>query len=507
MIAHPGENASYPELFDVLEEPFPQALNGELLYSWCARFHRLSGNSRTTTTSRMLFGHATIGLRHDFPGQLGYFEAATRGHLGSTQEIIQKRTQYALHAPFLDASTQQAVESVLHGNDRGLLNRHLGLSRSAQASLTPLKACPVCMAEDRKSIPSGWWHMDHQWATTYVCLKHGCLLRAKAKHLDTLRLQDWYLPCDLREDQWVAHPDLGRQQVDHLMHIARWGALLAQRRGAYFDPALLRHVYLYQAKNRGGMTMDGTLHFATLCAAFADSHRGLDTLPGWGFLNEVGTVHGGFLGLLLRMPPRRRHPLKYVLLMAFLYEEPMVFYAQYAEAKRILETEGVDALGRRLTGIQPLLIEMVGNGGKSVYAARHAPDISAIQDPKRQSKKDVAIHRRPRILSPALQAELDALLRAGAGRGEITKRLKVSKAYVKEYLGAQPELRAAWEQALKAEQMARYRARFLRVLEDNPGVPIQRIRRINGNGLEWLNRNDQEWLAENMPGIWRGPET
>lgn len=505
MAAYCEVSVGYPELFDTREEPLPRALDGELLYSWCARFHRLSGNSRAKTTSQMLFGHSTIGLRHDFPGQLDYFAHATRGHLGATLEVIQYRTQYALHAPFLDVPTRQVIVEAMRGHDRSLVSRYLGSSRSGQASITPLKACPACIDEDRTSISTGWWRMEHQWPTTYVCLKHSCQLQVMATRWETKRLQDWYLPSDLREDQWEAGPGLGQEQMDRLTHIARWAAALLNQQEIYLDAALLRHIYLFQAKARGWLAMDGSLRFAMMRAAFADAHRGLEALPRWEFLNDVRTANGGFLGLLLRSYAGRRHPLKHVLLMAFLFEDPMDFYAQYENSRSIAEAEGAEALSRRLNDKRAQLIQMVGSEGKSVNASCQELGIPTSQGIRQLKKERVAYRQRPRIVTPEFRKALEDLLLAGADRDEITRQLGVRKAFIKDYLAGKSELRAAWEQATALEKAARYRTHFLRVLEDNPGVPIKKIRHISGNGFEWLYRNDREWLAENLPGIWRRP--
>lgn len=505
MAAYCEVSAGYPELFDTREEPLPRALDGELLYSWCARFHRLSGNSRAGTTSRMLFGHSTIGLRHDFPGQLDYFEQATCGRLGTTLEVIQRRTQFALYAPFLDVSAQQVIVEAMRGHDRSLVSRYLGLSRSGHASATPLKACPECIDEDRKSISTGWWRMYHQWPTTYVCLKHRCQLQVMSTHIQAKRLQDWYLPSDLREDQWEARPGLGQEQMDRLTHIARWAEALLNHQEIYLDAALLRHMYLFQAKARGWLAMDGSLRFATLRTAFSDAHRGLEALPRWEFLNDVRTVNGGFLGLLLRIYAGRRHPLKHVLLMAFLFEDPMKFYAQYENSRSIAEAEGANALSRRLTDKRIRLVQMVESEGRSVNASCQELGIPTSQGTRQLKKERVAYRQRPRIVTPEFRNALEDLLRAGADRDEIMRQLGVRRAFIKDYLAGQPGLRTVWEQAIAVERTAHYRAHFLQVLEDNPGVPLKRIRRISGNGFEWLYRNDREWLAENLPGIWRRP--
>jgi transposase-like protein len=251
--------------------------------------------------------------------------------------------------------------------------------------------------------------------------------------------------------------------------------------------------------------MDGSLRFAALRNEFANAHRGLEALPRWRFLSDVGTVTGGFLGFLLRSYRGRRHPLKHVLLMAFLFDDPTEFNAQYENSRSIAEAEGADALSRRLTDKRARLIQMVESEGRSVNAACRELGIQTAQGIRQLNKESIAYRRRPRILTDGVRNALDDLLRAGADRGEISRQLGVRKGFIKDYLAGKPELRAAWEQAVAAERTVRYRAHFLRVLEDNPGVPIKRIRRIRGNGFEWLYRNDRAWLAENLPGIWRRP--
>ncbi len=453
----------------------------------------------------MLFGHSTIGLRHDFPGQLDHFQQATGGRLGTTVEVIQKRTQFALYAPFLEVPARQMIAEAMRGQDRGLVSRYLGLTRSGRASETPLKACPVCVEEDRRLISTGWWRMDHQWPTTYICLKHRCQLRVMATHPQANRLNDWYLPSDLSGEQWEITPVLGQMQVDRLAQISQWAVALLQRQESYLDAALLRHTYLFQAKNRGWLAMDGSLRFAALRAEFANAHRGLETLPRWEFLNDVGAVNGGFLGFLLRSYRGRRHPLKHVLLMAFLFEDPTEFYAQYENSRTIAETESEEGLNRRLTDKRLRLIQMVEREGKSVNAACRELGIQTAQGIRQLKKERVAYRRRPRILTDEVSKALEDLLRAGADRGEIALQLGVRKSFIRDYLVGKRELHAAWKQAAAAERAIRYRSHFLRVLEDNPGVPIKRIRNIRGNGFEWLYRNDRAWLAENLPGIWRRP--
>ena len=500
----PSNEASerYPELFGTNEVPLPQAFDGELLYSWCARFHRLSGNSRPKTTSRILFGDSVEGFRHDLPARLDHFAQVTQDHLGSAVEVIRDRTQYTLHTPFLDEKARKAVIEAMLGHDRATVSRHLGLSRSGLATAEPLKACLVCLEEDRTAGRIGWWRMEHQWPTTYVCLEHRCRLNIQAMDLSKKLPHDWHLPAEFRAEQWAVAPTLGQQQVERLTHIARWVREFLKRQEIVLDGTLLRHVYLLQAKAHGWLAMDGSLRFAMLRDAFVETHKGLEAQQRWQFLGNVATVNGGILGALLRAYPGRRHPLKHVLLMAFLFEHPEEFYELYQRCRNIADVEGGRGLERQLMDKQVRLIEMVTVEGKSVNASCRELEIPTTQGLKVLKKEGVIYRQRPRV-APEIKIALDELLHAGVCQDEIVKRLRIRKAFIKDYLAGRSALRTVWEQAIAVERTAHYRAHFLQVLENNPSVPLKRIRRISGNGFEWLYRNDREWLAENLPGIWR----
>ncbi len=205
----------------------------------------------------------------------------------------------------------------------------------------------------------------------------------------------------------------------------------------------------------------------------------------------------------MREHPGRRHPLKHVLLMAFLFEDSQEFFERYKAAQVLAMTEGFEALHKQLTATRTRLVEMVSGEGRSVNAACLELGVPPVQAIKRLRKEGVAYRVRPRVLTPILKSALDELLQSGADRNDIAKQLNVRKAFIKDYLAVQPELRDEWSRAFAEQQTARYRKHFLEVLQENPTVPIKRIRRISGNGFEWLYRNDREWLAENLPGIWR----
>lgn len=491
------------ELFGPIPDCLPRPCDDELLYGWCARFHRLSGNVIPGVTSRQLFGHPTFGLRHDFPSHLDHFQLVTRNLLGSISDLIYQRTQFALYAPFLDEQRSHAVVGAMRDRGHTGIQQGLGLTRSGLGPMAPLKACRACMEEDRTTVPAAWWHMEHQWDPTRVCLRHSQTLLVASERLHAGGLTAWHLPRDLQADQWQPTPVLGPMQLNLLTRIARWTQALLDQRGLHYEGPLLRHSYLLQAKTHGLVAMDGALRLAALRKSFFNVHQGLDLIPGLAFLNGVTDVNGGFLGLLLREFPGSRHPIKHIYLMAHLFSEPEEFFARYKEVKSTADAEGMEGLDKQLTDIRTRLRKMVGVEGRSVNSACRELGIPPIQAIRLLKREGIPYKQRPRVLTPDTKDKLDDMLKAGAERSDIATALGIRKAFIKDYLAERRELRTAWEKAYETQQKEGYRKHFLEVLQNNPGVPIKRIRRIPGNGFEWLYRNDRDWLASHLPEIWR----
>lgn len=483
----------------VLPLPFQE----ESLYGWCGRFHRLSGNVIPDATSRQLFGHPTAGLRHDFPSHLDHLQMVTRNLFGSVSDLIYQRTQFAFYAPFLDAQRGQAIVNAMRDRGHAGIQQSLGLTRSGLGPMAPLKACRACMEEDKATVPTAWWHMQHQWDPIRVCLRHRQPLLVASDRLHTNGLRAWHLPRDLQVDQWQPAPIVDSVQLNRLARIAQWTHALLEHREFRYEGPLLRHSYLLQAKAHGLIAMDGALRLAALRDSFSKAHQGLDLLAGLSFLNRVTDMNGGFLGFLLREFPGSRHPIKHIYLMAHLFAEPEEFFARYKEVKSIADAEGVAGLDKQLRDIRTRLREMVGVEGKSVNSACRELGIPPTQAIRLLRKEGIPYKRRPRVLTSDTKERLDGMLKTGAERRDIATVLGIRKAFIKDYLAERPELRATWEMAYETKRTAEYREHFLKVLQDNPGVPIKRIRNIPGNGFQWLFNNDLDWLKENLPGIWR----
>lgn len=486
------------------EQVLPRMFEGETLFSWCARFHRLTCNADPRATSRQLFGHPHAGLRHDLPGNLDYFVKATQTKLGVGKELLYQRTHFGLFAPFLPPQKQMEMFRGLCTAIHGAVLKSLGLARLGNEFTVQLRMCDTCFEEDRISVPTGWWHLDHQWLPVRVCLRHQRPLRSLTVEMTKYGLKEWVLPEQFSKKS-LDGMSLNDSQLRIFMRIARWTSFLIQRPTLNLQGDLLRHVYMLRSLQHGWIAFDGSLRFAELRSAFLEKHTELINLPGLGFLGETSKINGGFLGLLLRQYAGQRHPVKHIYLMAFLFDDEDEFLEMYHSVSDLAAREGKASLLRQLTRQRDQLMWLVTNEGKSVTAASNEVGVAPTVAIRYLEKSGTKFARRPRVLNPEIKKRLDEMLRRGDHRDGIAKALSIRKGFIKDFLAQNVELKTAWNAANRQRTTEHYRKHFLQVLRDNPGVPIKRIRRISGNGFDWLYRNDCEWLEENLPGLWRRP--
>ncbi|ADE11330.1 conserved hypothetical protein [Sideroxydans lithotrophicus ES-1] len=488
------------ELFDTDNSHLPLPFTGETLYSWCARFHRINGNTSARLTSRQLFDDSTAGLRHDFPTQLNVFLGRTNQLLGSADELIYQRTVFGIFSPFLATSAIRSIAENMNEGGDVHIKHHLGVLPSRAGSAAPLKACPSCMRSETNSLGTPWWHIEHQWPTNRVCQTHGDYLLLPPQAFHSRVLKEWFLPADV---QWQADAIPNEQVLIKLHKLNEWSCYLVTRSQNPFDSDLLRLTYHIRAKAMGWTTMDGSLKFSQIRAAFRESYSCLEELRGFEFIGETRQDHGGFLGSLLRQFDGNRHPLKHALMMDFLFGEPMHFNSEYQRILSISIWLDRKDLWAELTEERNQLKLMVAELGYSVNAAANQLGLPVGQAVRYLKMEGVEYKRRPRVLNPEKESALRQLLGSGEDRELIAATLGIRKTFIKDYLAQDSILRDAWKKANLAKQTEKYRQHLVQLLSEHPNDSIKQLKQIPGNGIQWLARNDRQWLENTLPSLWR----
>ena len=497
-----NQAACADDLFGSIPSFLPLLTDGETLFSWAARYHRLSGNVLAMQSSIQLFGDRRAGLRHDFPSHLDRFVEITQRQLGDAEILAYEHTVFGFFAPFQDAEGAEAVLAQMRGGSVEKVKSALGLLPSRLGAFFPLKACQDCIKDDLKKYSVSRWHLEHQWPSVWICRKHRKMLHVLKREFQSRDLRQWLLPEDIKDDEWLIPVISSRSMKSKLLWIAELSAHIASLRGRHFGSQLLRYIYLLRSKERGWLFTDGSVKLALVRQAFLKYYRGMEEIPGFDIVLSAQAVHGGMLGLLMRQYDWRRHPVKHLLLMAFLFKSVSEFDAAYERVRETYAEGGTEALDEMIGEEWRYdLKRLVETEHRSLSSAARAIGIPLCVAMRVARQHGISYKRLLRVANTALEVRILEMIMAGQGRDEILRETGIKKTLLRDLMAREPELRDAWQKKDFERRRTVYRKKYLELIDLHRGVPIKKFRTVSGNGFSWLYRNDREWLVENLPNV------
>lgn len=373
---------------------FPRWLPDETLHSWLCRYHLLSGGSRREITCRRLFGIGRWRSRHDLPFHLAALHERSGGLLGSSRSMALDRTIVRMFLPFLPAERASTILNAMSVPGRGSVAAKIGLLRSGVSHGHPLKACPICLVDDRREFHIPYWHRSHQCPGVWICLKHRCPLLV----LDDPELTpwEWHLPIE-QKMKVVLHEEATQGDGFHrLVQLASFvKGVLDLPADVSLDPATLRQVVVEQLAPRGLVTN----HVVRL--------RGLVPIyiQAWGVVAKDSKVLPfrtdqpalyRWLAKLLDKDFTGCHPLAWLTVVGLFFDSWADFTGAYAQA----------AVDTRRRATSPTLSMQNDEGGLSTLSLRR-PSGKRLEGQKRELQ---ALHRatleRCRNLNPYLSRAL-----------------------------------------------------------------------------------------------------
>lgn len=492
-----------PDLFESTPQFLPALLSDETLYSWCARYHRLSGNSLAIKTSQQLFGSSSAGLLQDFPSHLSTLVERTEGQLGDIETLANHHTLLGFYAAFCSMETSQRTIVTMSGASVEHLKFQLGLPGSGHGAAHPLKACPVCMQKDQQQVGFAYWHLEHQWPAVWVCLSHQVPLWSYVGRSNSLNSRQLMLPDDINDQ----YREIQEQAIYDGWHIlermARYARQCQQIGDLPLEPLRLRHTYMAELKKTGRLTRSGMIRLKEIRADFLQEAGSLEAIHGFGFISSVQDRRGGLLGLLLNAARGHKHPVKHLLLMAFLFSSWQDFWDTYQAMPTAPEQWQARDLLREDDKLRQKLAELIKTDGLTV--SESARRLGVTQDSALYwARKDKLPYRvSPRRLQAAMLPALHEAIHRGETRPAIAKQLGIPARAVTRYLNSHPDIQARWDDARLTKQRETNRASYLEVLAAHPGASLTFLRTLAGCSYIWLCQHDRDWLSENMPSLWQ----
>lgn len=482
---------------------------GETLYSLCARLDGAWGEHPAGTTTRWLFSHSRAGCQHDFPSRLDRLAARSGGGLGDAQTIASERTLLRFYQPFV-AELSQEICTAMRGDSVAHLKLRLGILTSRFRANHPLKACLACMAVDRDTTGWAYWHLDHQYPGVWVCPRHpDQVLRVSAARADGAGRFRWHLP---REAELVLplREAFEARELEALRRLSQCVvASVAQADPGALCFERLRLCLREQLHHRGWLLPSGRLRLQSASSSLVDYCSVLRTVPELRGLPQTPEVAKAQLSRLVHPLRTGTHPVRYLVLVSWLFEEPRLFWQALESGAPPSHAKGEKSAKGRDTAIatsRDRAVELV-KGGLSARAVARQLGVDTKTVLSWATQAGLCVKRRPKVLAPPVVKRLEKLLVNGAEVGQVALACGVSVSTVNTYLYARPEVLRLRKDVQLARARASARAEWEAALERVAGAGPAAARRRASAAYAWLRRHDLAWLRESMEMAPRAPRT
>ncbi len=475
-------------------------LPNETVFSYASRFHRLSGNPSPSLTAHMLFGHAKRGYQHDLAAGLGELTKALP-HLGAPEDIATTRTLLSYYLPFQNKKNTELAIDALCGEKVGGLKYQLGILTSRIGSNHPLKACSRCISEDIEEFGVGYWHLDHQYPTALICLKHDSILRSEYSKSSGSGRFRWMLP---DETNFADSSESLASTPEHRKLTQLSLRLAALTPSFVFDPEVLTRAIRGRMEQFGlsrgahqinqNRTAEGYLY----ALQNLQDHWSLRRLP------RTSTAVKKQIVPILRNAATTKSPVKQLTVLLWLFESWEDFWESYTEHRLDPPPDELQySLPEQTQRFDAQFVELVQQG-MSITAAAKRMGISVSTAQRNAAARELQVHRRPKRIRGSLEVDLIQKLELGTGKKDCADDLGISVTSINRYLALHPSLKEKWS-VIRFEAARSDQRRHWRFSIQQHGL-VKDARAHAKSTYAWLYRHDREWLTNFNEGNKKPPK-
>ena len=497
-----NEDSFQPQLFDSL--PLLGWLPDETLFSLASRIHFLSGRQLASETSISLFGGNHSGIHHDFPNCLDVFEQKTQSSLGTGQDIAFNKTLLKYYRAFIPVPQSESIAETMRGSSVAHLKFQLGLITSRFRANHPLKACPICIEEDRKLHGWGYWHLEHQYPGVWWCDHHDTLLQESTMKSSGVERFLWHLPSlkSLR-DSSESRIQLPGSTIESIMSLSQTTKLLVKAgHKSPWDPNSFWLVYRKELSKRGWL-VNNRLRYSDMCSEFLNYSNRLRLQPEFKALPTTINEAKAQLGRLFRCPRSGTHPLRHIILIDWLFGGIESFVT--ASTSSSFDSTNPTDSKQDTCNLAPnshqqdyalkLLYEQ--NMSMRSVSDKLGIDINVIMS--WAVSAGIPINRRPKTIKDNVREELILKLQQGIDKSTLAVETGVSTVTINRLLRTTPGLQAKWKLATFNKALNKARIQWKSLIKKHSHLGTKFLRNLEPAVYAWLYRNDRDWLREHSP--------
>ncbi|OAA85082.1 TnsD family Tn7-like transposition protein [Clostridium ljungdahlii] len=152
---------------------FPKMYNDELLYSVIARYRRMCGLINKGAVIEDFYGRRQGMFQMLFPLHLNKLSSMIPlGNKITGEKLLLEHTMYPFYTKFLSEQISYSIkDSMLNKTNVSIMVKTCLNSRNVSVNKY-LKYCPICVAEDKKTLGESYWRREHQFTGVFFCSKH-----------------------------------------------------------------------------------------------------------------------------------------------------------------------------------------------------------------------------------------------------------------------------------------------------------------------------------------------
>jgi len=480
-------------------------LPDETLFSLCSRLHSISANGAAATTCLQVFGHARSGIAHDLPSRIDDFVSRTDGALGDSRAIIRQRTLLAFYLPFLEPSAAEHAIAAMRGTTIASLKMALGLPATRLRANHPLKACPSCMSNDRRTFSVAYWHLAHQYPGVWVCPAHGdALLRATVKSTGVGRFQ-WHLPNEEALEVCVGSQVSRDARLASLLRsLADAAHEVAHRpEGVPFDRAGFTSICIAELQQRGLITPSGRWHPERIGHDLSGFLGQFAAVPELASLALEPSAAVNMLRRLLSAKHAARHPLKYIVVSTWLFGNWLQHLDRHHASPTSMtmltrpppRQEGRQAARNRPPAeLKARLLDLLTFDHLAPSTAARRLGIDPQTAIVWAAQQGIRTAVRPKKIDNPTRKRLIQGLERGRPKEVLAERSGISVGSVTRILRTEPGLQKKWTGARAREAGDAARRQWLKAMSHASDAGINAVRARASAAYAWLYRNDRAWL-------------
>ena len=280
----------------------------EIIYSYLARYHFISGEKNPLKTYKYLIGIRGYKPLSGLPTRLNQLQKIIfPGH--TVKELIENHTHIGYYSPFISAMRRESICQAMKKS--GSTKSRLGLLRNHIGAAEALRYCPSCIKEDVNSKGVAYWHREHLLPSVFICPGHEEILYEVP--LTNINYHERALLLPGEGEKIIK--SITDEGLNKLHFLSKQSVLMLY---SNLDGLIDQYVYHKILKSIGLVTAEGHIRQREMHALVTDWLTDLNSIEIFKHLSKLLQIDRPWVSTMVADKREFHHPIKHLILFAAL---------------------------------------------------------------------------------------------------------------------------------------------------------------------------------------------